>query len=94
MVSIYISKDFLKESSSNPVIRQFKQSAFVVLPYWLLWTLLSAFWFGLGIFLFFIRFVTKASPHHAHEDSEDQKRGESRGQPNDHIGGSPHPAKT
>lgn len=55
--------------------------------------LLSAFWFGLGIFLFFIRFVTKAPPHDAHEDSEDQKRGESRGQPNDHIGGSPHPVK-
>lgn len=37
--------------------------------------------------------MTKASPHDAHEDSEDQKRGKSRGQPNDHIGGSPHPVK-
>lgn len=37
--------------------------------------------------------MTKAPPHDAHEDSEDQKRGESRGQPNDHIGGSPHPVK-
>lgn len=50
-------------------------------------------WFGFGFFLFFIRFVTKASPHDAHKDSEDQKRGESRGQPNDHIGGNPHPVK-